>query len=349
MVNLAAGLVRLGVTVDLVLATAEGPYLEDVPARVHIVDLKAKRVLTSLPSLIRYMRQAKPNVMLSTLSHANIVALWARRISAVPMRLIVRQANTLPNKKQCDVTMHDYFERRLIHWFYPWADGIVAPSKGVREDLQVNGGLSKLPIKVIYNPVIGPMLFEMAKQPLSHPWTTDTTTPLILAVGRLTQQKDFSTLIQAFSMLRKTREANLIILGEGELRNTLETEIKEAGLQDVVQLPGFDANPFKYMAHAAVFVLSSAWEGLPNVLLQAIALGIPVVATDCQSGPKEILDNGRYGELVPIGDAFAMAAAILRSLAAEPDPQDTEGVLKAYGMEGIAKQYLDYFVAGIHE
>ena len=151
-------------------------------------------------------------------------------------------------------------------------------------------------------------------EPFDHPWFAPGAPPVILGAGRLTEQKDFPTLIRAFALVRKKHPARLMILGEGEERSKLETLVQELGLEKEVSLPGFVDNPYKYMKRAAVFVLSSRWEGFPNVLVEAMALGTPVVSTDCPNGPAEILENGKWGELVPVGETQSLASAVLRTL-----------------------------------
>jgi glycosyltransferase involved in cell wall biosynthesis len=196
-------------------------------------------------------------------------------------------------------------------------------------------------IKVIYNPVITPELFARAEEPLDHPWFRPGEPPVVLGVGRLTQAKDFPTLIRAFALVRKERPARLMILGEGEERPKLEALVRELRLEEDVALPGFVDNPYKYMKRAAVFVLSSRWEGFGIVLVEAMALGTPVVATDCPSGPAEILENGKWGRLVPPGDPEALAKAILDTLEGGVSRvKATTNVQKRFSMIAIVEQYL---------
>jgi glycosyltransferase involved in cell wall biosynthesis len=314
MLDLAHGFAERGITTDLVLPQVEGPYLSEVRADIRIVNLKARRVLASLPGLVCYLRRERPDALLATLTHANLVALWARRLSGVPTRVVVREANTLTR-----VTSGAGTDRRrlfpfLVRKFYPWADGIVAVSRGVALDLETSSGTSAQRIHILPNPVLTPELASKAREALDHPWFGVGEPPVVLAVGRLSKQKDYTTLIRAFDRVRRQRVARLVILGDGPERAGLEALIAELGLTDQVLLPGFASNPFAYMARAGVFVLSSAWEGMPGALIQAVASGAPVVATDCESGPREVLQSGRYGRLVPVGDAPAMADAILATL-----------------------------------
>jgi glycosyltransferase involved in cell wall biosynthesis len=202
--------------------------------------------------------------------------------------------------------------------------------------------LSPIPIQkvhVIYNPVVSPELYEKADAPLEHPWFRSNQPPVILGVGRHRPQKGFDTLLRAFARVRQETPARLVILGEGPERPNLERLASELGVAADVDMPGFDPNPFRYMRRAGVFVLSSRYEGLPNVLIQALACGCPVVSTDCPSGPSEILDGGRYGALVPVDDVEAMAGAIVRALLGQVAPAPSAW-LEQFRVEVVAEQYL---------
>lgn len=314
MTILANSFAARGLAVDLVLAKAKGPYLKDVSDAVRVVDLGASRVLFSLPGLARYLRRERPRAMLSALSHANVVAVWAKQLARISTRLVLSERNTL------SISTSGARERRarLLPWLmrraYPKADGVVAVSGGVADDLVATIGLSRQDVMVVYNPVVTEALIRQSHERVAHPWFELGEPPVILAVGRLTAQKDYPTLIRAFARLRVQRTVRLIILGEGELRGMLETQVAELGLAGDVILPGFMDNPFSWMRRSALFVLSSAWEGLPGTLIQAMACAVPVVSTGCPSGPLEILENGRWGRLVPVGDAEALAIAMAATL-----------------------------------
>lgn len=314
MVHLARGFVERGLNADIVLAKAEGPYLSQVPPEVRIVDLKASRILLAFPGLVRYLRKERPEALLSTLNHANIVALLARLLSNVSTRVVIRIAATISTGLRNSPSTKKIMNLYLMKYCYPRADGVVAISNGVADDIIEVIGLACDRIKVIYNPVVTPGLFSQSKEPVDHPWFTANSPPIILGVGRLTVQKDFTTLIKAFSIVRRNRLARLIILGEGEQRTKLEALVRELGLEEDVSMPGFVDNPFAYMSKASVFVFSSIWEGLGNVLVEAMACGCPVVSTDCPSGPAEILENGKWGKLVPVGNAEALAVAVENTL-----------------------------------
>ena len=314
MVNIARGMTARGLAVDLVLGQARGPYLQQVPREARVVDLRARRALTSLPGLVRYLRRERPQVLVSSLSHTNVVALWARRMARVGTRLFVTVHNTESDAVRRTPIARARLLPLLMRRFYPWADGIVAVSRGVAADV---ASITQLPldrIHVIYNPVVTPDVFEKMRVPVDHRWFATDGAPVVLAAGRFTWEKDFPTLIEAFAQVRQRRPARLLILGEGAERPRLEAIVRQHRLEHDVDLPGFVTNPYAYMARCALFVLSSVSEGLPTALIEALATGMRVVATDCRNGPREILQGGRVGRLVPVGDAAALATAILAAL-----------------------------------
>lgn len=339
MLNLAQGFADYGYPVDLVLAQAKGPYLGDVHKPIRLIDLKASRVLASIPSLIRYLHQEKPAALISALNYANIVALWARQLGGASSQIIVNEQNTISTSVPNSKKRRQRFVLHLIKRFYPWADFIIGNSQGVADDLRQVTGLPRERIQMLYNPVITPDVRQRASAPLDHPWFASGQPPVILAVGRLTKQKDFPTLIRAFDQIRQSVPARLMILGEGVDRNELEGLVRHLGLQDDVSLPGFVENPYAYMHRAALYVLSSRWEGLPTVLIEALYCGPPVIATDCPSGPREILANGRYGALVPMGDVAALSQAIVDGLAGKTTSPPEES-WHPYSLEAVVEQYL---------
>lgn len=320
MVNLANGLAERVEHVDLVLVSMHGPYLSEVSDSVEIVDLKSRRVLSSLPALVRYLRRNRPHVMIATLDHASLAALLARKLAGVDTRMYVREASTLSARSIHVRGGRARVQMRMVRRFFPGADGVIAVSEGVAEDSRSFLSVARSKVTTIYNPVVTPELRARAREALDHPWFRDGQMPVVLGVGSLNESKDFSTLIRAFAAVRERVSARLVILGEGESRSALEELVAELDLQASVLLPGFVQNPFKYMARASAFVLSSKYEGLPGVLIQAMACGCAVVSTNCPSGPNEILEGGRYGPLVPVGDATALANAIL-SVMEEPLPE----------------------------
>lgn len=339
MVNLARGFANQGLDVDLVVR-AKGPFISDVPANVRVVDLGASRVLTSIPGLIKYMRKEKPIAMLSAIEHACVAALFAARLARVQTYMVASVHNTISQ----DLDLSSLRVRlllRLIKIFYPLADKTVVVSKAARDDFLQVTKLDPKRIKVIYNPVVTPELFKKAGMPVQHPWFKSGEPPVIIGVGRLTKQKDFSTLIRSFALVRQQLSARLLIIGEGEERLELENLAIELGIKEDIDLHGFVENPYAFLAHSAVFVLSSAWEGLPTVLIEALAIGIPVVSTDCPSGPKEILENGLYGTLTPVGDEKQIAQGILKCLLDFKAPKRPAASWERFELDRVSKEYID--------
>lgn len=229
---------------------------------------------------------------------------------------------------------------RLIKRFYPWADEVVSVSRGTATDLARTAGVASDRIEVIFNPIVTPELREMAAAPLDHPWFKAGQPPVVVSVGRFSQQKDFGTLLRAFSLVLERLPARLLILGEGPERSSLEALVSELGLDGSVDLPGWIRNPYPYMRRADAFVLSSRWEGLPSVLIEALYCGVPIVSTDCPSGPDEILDGGKHGLLVPVGDTEALARGIVVALSGDV-PRPTPASWQPYEQETVVRRYLE--------
>ncbi len=308
--HLAEGLLDEGLEVDLVLATAAGPLLDSVPSRVEVVDLGAPRTLASLPALARYLRRRRPDAFLSALNHANIVAVWAARLARYRAPLVVAEHNDPAAGGRA--TRRERRFRVLMRRAYPYAHRVVAVSRGVKDGLVDWVGLAPDSVRVIYNPVLTPAVCAAMEERPAHPFFG--AGRVVVGVGRLTRQKNFPNLLRAFARVRQRGDVRLILLGEGEERDALSRQVEALGLEEAVSMPGFVTNPYAYLATADLFVLSSDWEGLPTVLIEALAAGAAVVSTDCRSGPREILDGGRYGELVPVDDSEALAGAMLRAL-----------------------------------
>lgn len=313
-VNLLKGMSLRDIPLDLVLASAEGPYLNQVPKQVRIVDLAAGRVVKAILPLSRYLRQEKPWVLLTHMNHVNVAAVLARELAYTQTRLVLVEHNTLSVAKS--KLLRSALVPPFMKLLYPRADAIVGVSKGAAQDLETQLGIAKGKVSVIYNPVVDDELIDKGKAPLDHPWFGEGSPPVFLAVGRLTQQKDFFTLIEAFELVRRQKLVRLIILGEGDDRNELEAMTARLGIAEDVSMPGFAENPYAYMSRASALVLSSRWEGLGVVLIEAMACGCPVIATDCPNGPSEILEAGKYGPLVPTEDAVSLSAAMLQVLEA---------------------------------
>lgn len=317
----ANGLAARGVQVTLALARAEGPYLADVHPAVRVIDFAVGSAWRALPGLVRELRSQRPAALLSAMNHANVVAALAHRVARSQARLVLSERAHLGSVLAEFPGPRMRLTRALMRLTYPWAEAVVTVSDGVADDLRQQLALDPRRIATIYNPVVDATLRRKAESAPAHPWLASPTVPVVVAAGRLIAQKDFATLLDAFARVRRQRLARLLILGEGELRGALEAQAVRLGIGADVALPGFDPNPFAAMRAASLFVLSSRFEGLPGVLIQAMACGARVVSTDCPSGPREVLQDGRWGRLVPVGDAQAMAAAIAAALD-ERDPPD---------------------------
>lgn len=336
---LAEGLAARGIETEVVLARAEGPHVAAVRAVVPVVDLHAASTRASLLPLARYLRRRRPDVLVAALAHANIVAVWARWLARVETAVVVTHHLGLSTER---ATFEARVWSALRALFYPRADAIVAVSRDMAIDLARSIGVPRERLEVIHNPVITPSLTDLGDAPLDHPWFATGQPPVVIGIGRLETQKDFPTLLRAIALVRQERPARLLILGEGGERPALEVLVRELGLVDDVRLPGFVENPYAYLARAAVFALSSVYEGLPTVLIEALALGTPVVSTDCQNGPREILEDGRLGRLVPIGQPAALAAAITATLDERPAPVPGEH-LAAYRQADAVDAYIRLF------
>jgi len=316
MVALANGLVGNKCAVDLVLGEKKGNYFEDIRAEVNVVSLGQSSVSKSLFPLINYLRSKKPDALISALEHANLIALIAKFFLGGNIK-IVPTVHVSPVMAAANAdTLKDKLVHFLARRLYRYADAVVAVSEGVAKDLKNHYGLSDKSLKVIYNPVIDPRIAEKAGRDIDPNFFSfsDKEDGVVVAVGSLTKPKDYPTLIRAFSIVRRSKKIHLLILGEGEERNCLESLARELNLSGVVHMPGFTNNPFAYVKRSNLYVLSSAWEALPTVLIEALSLGVPVVATDCRCGPREILKDGSYGRLVDVGNPSNLAAAILESI-----------------------------------
>lgn len=345
LLNIANKLGEKGYNVSLVLAKAEGPFLNQVSPRVSIVDLHSTRVLYSIIPLIRYLKKNRPKILLSALNYVNIIAILATILSKNNNKVIISEHSTLGQEKEHYINLRQKIIPILMKIFYPFADLVIAVSQGVADDLIKETRLSRSKIKVIYNPIVTEELLIKRDASFSHPWFSPNNPPVILSIGRLTEAKDFPTLFRAFAKVHKKIEVRLIILGEGELREDLESLVHQLNIEKDVSLPGFVDNPYVYLKRASLFVLSSKWEGLPTVLVEAMACGCPVISTDCKSGPKEILESGKYGILVPVGDVDRLAEQIEKTLKGENDSaffKKKEELMKRandFKIENIIKEY----------
>lgn len=366
-VTLANGFAARGHRVDLIVVASQESVRVKLDPRIRLIGLDEgwRRWFEPLNKrinvrgwftagagfrLARYLRDERPDVFLSAASHVNLVALCAYRAAGRPVPIVLRISNDPASNAARRSLPKRLLRARLgslLSVLMPSADGIITVSNGVADNVARTFGVARERITTIYNPTITPELRRGLGAQLEHPWLAPGQPPVVLGVGRLKRQKDFATLIRAFARVRQERPARLVILGEGPKRQQLEELAASLGVATDVSLPGYESNPFAWMKRASVFVLSSAWEGLPGVLIEAMACGCPVVSTDCPSGPAEILDGGRYGPLVPVGDDAALAGAILATLEAPPAAAALEERTRLFEVDQAIDRYLEVLAATI--
>ncbi len=312
--NLINALVQRGIQVDLLLIRAEGPHLARIPPQVRIIELPAKRTLLAARPLAAYLKEHRPAALLAVMDSAAVVAAVARRLARVDTRVVAVLHNATVMRAAAKVPLHDRWLPIALRSQLWLTDAVVAVSTGLADELRLLFPWLRTKVQVIYNPVVTAELLQKAEEKPDHPWLQPGQPPVVVGMGRLCAAKDFATLIQAFALLARQRPARLLIYGEGELRGDLQAQVATLGLQDCVQLPGWTENSAAALRHAAVFALSSEYEALPTVLIEALACGTQVVATDCRFGPREILQEGRLGPLVPTRNAPALAGALVQAL-----------------------------------
>ena len=338
--NLVTGLLAAGRRVDLVLVRAEGEYRDQVPAGARLIDLDKNSVRAAIPALRAYLRATRPASVLSALAHVNLAVLIAHRLSGVASRTTVVEHNQLRIKAAQAPTLARRMVYQAARRFYRLADNVVAVSTDQAADLAAFTGLPPEAVLCAPNAVFDEKTLAVAaNEPVSHAWLQTRDVPVVVAAGRLHPQKGFDLLLEAVQLINDRSPCRLIILGEGPERAALTQMAHHYGLGDRVDLPGFVQNPFAIMARASVFVLSSRWEALPTVLIEAMACGAPVVATDCRTGPREILDDGRWGRLAPPANPRALAKAIERTLG-EPRQSSRQGAA-TYRITTATARYLE--------
>ena len=326
MICLANGFSLQGLTVDLLVVSTEGPFLKDVSETVRIVNLRPVRgwvhyqkpycfyYFQLISQLATYLRRIRPRCLLSALNLYNFIAIFAHIFALSSTRLYVSERTSVSKVAWPGKAFFQRILPLMLNCLYRRADRVLAVSEGVANDLVQFAKLKRDSICIIYNPVPVDFIAAEAKRPLTHPWFAPGQPPVLLGVGHLCVAKDFSNLLHAFALVRNKRPVRLVILGEGELRAELEALARELKVADDVTFPGFVVNPYAWMHRAAVFILSSRYEGLSNALLEAMASGTSVVSTDCPSGSAEILEDGKWGCLVSIECPTALAQAIMETL-----------------------------------
>src|SRR3990172_6776906 len=343
MVNMANELTKRGFSVALVAVSGKGPLRAKVSPQVTIRDLKSSRVLFGISRLVRFFKVERPAVFISGQTHLNAISSIANKISGGPSYLIVVEHNHMSSVIKSESKWVDRLRPLWARVFYPWANEILAVSEEVAADLSRLSGIDRERIKVVYNPIIDPNVLQEKDLVVDHPWFEDSKIPVVIGVGRLSAQKGFANLIQAMAKVDKVNTARLVILGEGEERANLERLAHDLGLGGKVWMPGYVENPFAYIKRADLFVLSSFWEGLPSVLVEAMACGTSVLSTNCPAGPRGILEDGKVGKLIPVGDVDAMADGILYCLSHPQEPEALINQARRFLSSTAVQGYIDLF------
>lgn len=337
-VNLSKGLTKFGYDVEIVLVNNEGEFLSEIPESVNLVELDADRLRSAVIPLYRYIHTKNPDVIISFMTGPNIIAILSNILSMKKSRVIATEHNTQTMKSGLSMKMDMYLGRGL----YKLSDGIIGVSVGVAENVSNWANIPKKEIEVIHNPVIEKNLLEREFSTPPHEWYNEKDIPTIVSAGRHVEQKNFQTLIRAFDKVLSEREARLVLIGEGEKTEEYEDLVKDLGIQDHVCMPGFVDNLYEYLFYSDVFVLSSAWEGLSMVLIEAMACRTPVVSTDCPYGPAEVLRNGIYGSLVPVDSYEELGNEILETLENPSKEEQLTNRASDFSIEAITQEYVDY-------
>ncbi len=342
-INLARQFIKKGFYVEFVLFQKIGELIKLVPKEAFLVDMKAQKLRNGFIPLIKYINKNKPDAILASMWPVTIIAIWAAKYSKQSPTVVVNEQNQISSTtvyKNGKVGFNKLLIPMSMRYSYPHSDAVVGVSKGVVQDLKNLSGLPLTNSIAIYNPA-APRKNEIEHiKPNNQFWNSDHTNKII-SIGSLKKQKDYPTLIHAFEIIHKKVKAELLILGEGAERKFLEKVITKKKLNYHIHIPGFVLNPLEYLKSANLFVLSSTFEGLPTVIIEALACGVPVVSTNCKSGPAEILENGKYGTLVPVGDPEALAHAIIDNLNREHDPEPLKKRVQDFSAEKIARLYLN--------
>jgi len=345
--NLIPALKKLGFKVSLMLNRREGPLMSLIPDDLEVISLDAQKSTLAIPRLARELRRRQPDILLASPIRSGLAALGAKRLGllrGVKTKIVSSIHNPMSEEADLPTTWREPLIPMFSHYMLPRADAIVAVSKGVADDVAETARIDRSLISVVYNPVLNYNFEERLAEGIDHPWfAADKKIPVVIGVGRLAPQKDFPVLIKAFAEVRRQRACRLAFLGDGPDRESLTKLANESGYGEDIVFLGFKQNPLPYMKAASLFAMSSIHEGCPNALVEAIGCGTPVVSTDCRHGPREILNAGQYGPLVPVGDASALAASIMRTL----DNPISSAVLRAraadFNADKIAKDYASVF------
>jgi glycosyltransferase involved in cell wall biosynthesis len=346
--SLVRGFQELGIDCNLVLLHATPDELALYPD-LPIITLDVKRTSFSLWATVRYLKEYQPDIILPMPWYFNIVAIWAKYLSGAKTKVIMGEQNVISLEASIEHRdkLHLRFLPILMRYTYPHGDGLVGVATDVITDLVEELKIdAKIPMQVIFNPSNPPRLAKLSQEPIHHPWFPTSEIPVIVTAARLAKQKQLDNLLKAFAQLVEDTPARLIILGEGPLRSDLERLCQELGIAESVRMPGYDPNPYRYMAHCDLFVLASAWEGSPVALQEAMACGAAVIVTDAPGGMKDIVESGKYGMMVPTNETDALAKG-MRQILTQPElkqhyRQQSKLRSQDFHYLNISQQYLNF-------
>lgn len=326
----ANGFLAAGNDVDILVERDEGAYRSMLEPGVRVINLGGTSPLNLLAALLRYLRHTPPRAIITHLEKPSLLAIVAGLLTRY-RKIIPALHVDLDSYAKIDHQLRRTLLRYLIGFFYRLAPRIISVSNGCRDSLTPLLGQKYAPRCItVYNGFELEKLRAASHEPVDFHVLKNKTKPVVISVGRFSEQKNFPLLIRAFAEVRREHDAALIILGEGHLRSDLTELVSALGLKDDVHMPGFQANPLAWVNKADAYVLSSKSEGLANVLIEALIAGTQVISTDCPSGPREILMDGKYGTIVPVDDVTAMANAIKRVLTTGKASPSTQEEIQAF-------------------
>ncbi|MFL0810139.1 MAG: glycosyltransferase [Agarilytica sp.] len=340
--NLISAFCKLGCRVALLIEKPGGIFYEQIPEEVQIFHLPSTHPIAGVLPLVSVLRKIKPKVVMPCVVRLTQLALRGRSLSRLPIKIFPVVHNTYTVKDSNKKARKLEKRRRKVASYYPKCDGVICVSGGVKEDIQKYARTPLTNASVILNPMVTEDLKRLKQEPVDHPWLQGNER-VILNAGRYSRAKNLPLLIEAFNLLREKSQAKLIMIASDIEK--LKALVDESPYAKDIDVLAFQSNPFKFMANADLFVLCSNFEGLPGVLIEALACGAPIVSTDCPSGPVEILEGGKLGRLVPMNDAAALAEAMVEQLespliSAEVAQESAE---RRFSSVNIAREYLEHF------
>lgn len=338
--HLIPAIAARGYTVDLLHVRKHGPHFDKPPPGVNIIDLGTSHVYSSLFKVHRYLRNNRPAVLFSDKDRVNRIAILANMAAGSPSRIIVRSGTTISVDLAHRGAFDRFMQKQSMGKLYRKAAKVIVPCQSVADDLAAYTGLPRTHIAAVPSPIVPQSLLDNTPPPPAHKWFQNKNQPIILSVGALTPRKGFVTLIHAFSRLRQQTPAHLLIIGKGPQRQELQALAEQLGVADDIDFAGFIDKPYAYMAHCDVFAFASRWEGLSFVLVEALGMGAAVVATDSPGGSAEVLQNGRFGKLVPVDDIHAFCVGLQQSLSTEHDRLLTKQAALPFEIGNSTNAYL---------